>query len=258
MGLPGWLAGDRPARLHILDFGLFRVHGGTGPAAGRTIGIPGFLLTTAAGRRILIDSGFPPAYAANPAGQARRDGLDAFGHILSLGPQNTLAGQLGALGLAPGDIDLTILTHSHIDHVGSLHLVAHAPIVLGAAERRAERPLYFGLARPLAWPDAPFLTLDGDAQLCPGLQVLATPGHTPGHVSLQLDLPRTGTMILAGDAINRASEPAEGYPDATDPVTASASGARLLDLARRTGGQLIYGHDPAQWPDLRKAPAFYD
>jgi N-acyl homoserine lactone hydrolase len=84
--------------------------------------------------------------------------------------------------------------------------------------------------------------------------LIPTPGHTPGHLSAILDLPTSGQVILAADAINRASEPDEGFADAADPAAAQTSAARLLGLP----GLLIYGHDPGQWPTLRKAPAFYD
>jgi N-acyl homoserine lactone hydrolase len=83
-----------------------------------------------------------------------------------------------------------------------------------------------------------------------------TPGHTPGHLSAVLDLPETGPVILAADAINRASEPDEGFADAADPIAAMASAERLLALGAPES-LLIYGHDPSQWRSLRKAPAFY-
>ncbi|MCC6519987.1 MAG: N-acyl homoserine lactonase family protein, partial [Tabrizicola sp.] len=59
--------------------------------------------------------------------------------------------------------------------------------------------------------------------------------------------------ILAADAINRASEPAESFADADDPETARASADRLLSLAP-PDALLIYGHEPSQWPKLPKAP----
>jgi Cft2 family RNA processing exonuclease len=46
------------------------------------------------------------------------------------------------LGLTPADIDLVILSHGHIDHVGSLPLFAHAPIVMTTRER-ADLPKLF-------------------------------------------------------------------------------------------------------------------
>jgi N-acyl homoserine lactone hydrolase len=71
-------------------------------------------------------------------------------------------------------------------------------------------------------------------------------------------LPQTGPVILAADAINRASEPAEGFADADDPITSIPSANTLFALRDALGALLIYGHEPTQWPELRKSPAFYD
>lgn len=245
MILPG-----RVVRLTILDLGRFEVRGGE-----RVIGIPAYLLETDRGERILFDTGFPPAYLTD-ADRPAADGLPVFGRLLDYRPHQTVTGALAALGLTPGDIALTILSHGHIDHVGGLPLFTHAPIVMTTRERTDPQPRYFGLARPMDWPDARYQLIDGDTSVCGGLTLIPSPGHTPGHLSALLDLPRTGPVLLAVDAINRASEPAEGFPDAEDPATARASADRLLSLA--PGALLIYGHDPAQWGELRKAPAFYD
>jgi N-acyl homoserine lactone hydrolase len=244
--------GDRPLRLFVLDFGLFRVH-----ANGRVIGIPGYLVETASGARILVDTGFPPEYAGDAAAASARDGLGAFGEILRLTPENLPQGQLARLGLTPAAIDFTILTHGDIDHVGNLAAFAHAPIVAGRAERAEPRPRYFGAARPLAWPKADYRLIDADTPLCDGLTVLHTPGHSPGHLSLFVELPETGPVILAADAISRPSEPAEGMAGSWDVPLAQESAARLLALARDRGAMLVYGHCPAQWPALRKAPDSY-
>ena len=98
------LADHRVTRLFVLDFGLFHVN------AGRTIGIPGFLLETDQGARILIDTGFPDAYVHDPA-IAERDGLPRFGQLVDHSHDSTLTGQLARLGLAATDITATILTH---------------------------------------------------------------------------------------------------------------------------------------------------
>lgn len=243
MLLPG-----RLIRLTVLDLGLFQVRGGE-----RVIGIPAYLLETDRGARILFDTGFPPDYLTDAA-RAERDGLPAFGRLVDFRPDQTAEGALGALGLQPADIDLVILSHGHIDHVGSLPLFAHAPIVMTRVERSDPRPSYFGTAQPMDWPEARYHLIETDTPICDGLTLVLTPGHTPGHLSALLDLPNTGPVILAADAINRASEPAEHFADAQDPVASQASADRLLALP----GLLIYGHDPAQWPTLRKAPAFYD
>ena len=241
------LDGHRVVRLTILDLGRFDV----GPGR-RTIPIPGFLVETDHGARILIDGGFPPAYAADPDAAARADGLPAFGCLAGYHAGQTLPGALAALGLTVADIDLHILTHGHIDHVGALPLIA-CPLVLTARERAEPRPLYFGTARPMPWPEVLTHTIDARTDICDGLTLIPTPGHTPGHLSVLVTLPQ-GPVILTGDAINRRSEPEEGFPDAMDPVAAAASAAHLHALRDRLGAALIWGHDPAQWPGLPKAP----
>lgn len=232
------LSDHRLSRLTILDFGIFDV----GPGR-RLIPIPGYLLETDQGARILVDTGFDPLYAADPDAAEARDALSAFGRLVDHSATRTLPGQLARLGLAPADITAAVLTHSHIDHVGALPLLT-CPVWLTRAERAEPRPIYWGGRQPLDWPDLPYRTIETETEIARGILLVPTPGHTPGHLSLALRLPGGRAVILAADAINRASEPAEGFADAMDPALAARSAERLFALARQSAAEVVYGHEP--------------
>jgi len=244
---------SRVARLYVLDFGLFQVH-----SDGRIIGICGFLIESTDGKRVLIDTGFPPDYARDGEMAARRDGLDSFGRVLSLTYANLPAGQLALLGLTLNDIDALILTHSHIDHIGGLADFPDVPVWVASAERALSQPLYFGSAPKMVWPTADYRLVSGDMTFMPGLDILLVPGHAPGQLAFLIELPKVGPVLLTGDAISRPEEVAEGFAGSWNVTQATASAARLLGLARARDAFVIYGHGPAQWPTLRKAPQAYD
>lgn len=249
--LSGPLLTGAPQSLSVLDYGLFRVH------AGRDIGLCGYLIRTDAGEAVLVDTGLPGKYAADPQAATLEDGLDAFGTVLRCTADNTPAAQLALLGLSLSDIDLHIVTHTHIDHIGGLHDTPQAPMLIAAAERALPRPLYWAGAQPMTWPDTPCLTVSEDTQIGPNLTLLLVPGHAPGQLALHLTLPQTGPVLLTSDAISRPAEIAEGFAGAWNPDQARTSAARLMALAEQTGAHILYGHCPAQWSTIRKAPDSY-
>jgi N-acyl homoserine lactone hydrolase len=110
----------------------------------------------------------------------------------------TAADALSEHGLVPGDVALVVNTHLHFDHCGQNAVFRHAPFYVQRSElERARRH-----SRPLAdWFDfagARFELLDGDAEVAPGVRVVATPGHTVGHQSVLVE--GDGEEVLIGDA----------------------------------------------------------
>jgi N-acyl homoserine lactone hydrolase len=247
----GYLKG-KPISLMVLDYGLFKVH-----ANGRVIGICGFLLRTDQDETVLIDTGFPRHYADDPTAASVADGLGSFGEVLHLTQTNLPAGQLALAGINLSDVDLFILTHSHIDHVGGIADLPDIPILLAGAERTLPRPLYFGKRQPMEWPDRTYITIDGDCDIGPGFRAFFAPGHAPGQLAFMVDLPKTGAVLLTSDAISRPAEVTERFDTAPNPAQASASAARLLALAATRDAFVIYGHCPQQWPLLKKSPETY-
>ena len=241
-----------PISLTVLDFGLFTVH-----ANGRIIGIPGFLIVTSAGEKVLLDTGFARKYADNVEAASAEDSLGKFGKVLELTDENQPEAQLAKMGLSKSDLDLLIISHTHIDHVGNIGAFPGVPILIGAGERALPKPIYWRGKQPLEWPDGEYILVDEDFDLGPGFKVLHAPGHTPGELALLIDLPETGSVLLTSDAISRESEVAEGCLDSTNPEEALATAHRILKLAKDRNAFVIYGHGPEQWKELKKAPESY-
>ena len=111
-------------------------------------------------------------------------------------------------------------------------------------------------------PALRYQLIDGDTELLPGLTVLETSGHAPGHQSVLVRLPRTGLVLLAIDAIvlQRLFTPERrAWPTDDDEEQLRASTRKLLDLVEHEQVALvIFGHDGRQWQTLRKAPAHYE
>lgn len=239
--------------LALLDYGTFEV-----TEDGRRIPIVGYAIASGE-RLVLVDTGFPDAYVEGAVAAGRGDGLDAFGRVVAIGPANRPEAQLALLGLAPADVTDLVVTHGDIDHVGAIDRFPQATLVLGRAEREAGPPRYFGDARPLRWPAGDRIRLvDGDEALAPGVSLLLTPGHSPGHLSLLVRLRESGPVLLAADAISREHELETGVNvGAHDVELARDSARRLVELAARERALLVYGHDPAQRTTLRWAPERY-
>jgi N-acyl homoserine lactone hydrolase len=243
----------RPRRLAVLDYGLFQVH-----ANGRIIGICGYLIETDRKERVLIDTGFPPKYAADAEAATREDDLGTFGRVLSLTPQNLAPAQLQLLGLEPQDVHLMIQSHTHIDHLGFMDRFEGIPILIAGAERRLPRPLYWSGKQPMNWPDRDYHLIEKDLKIGPEFEVLLVPGHAPGQLAFLLELPETGSVLLTSDAISRPAEIEEECAGAWDEKLALGNARRLMDIASARDALVIYGHCPDQWPGLRKAPEWYD
>ena len=81
----------------------------------------------------------------------------------------------------------------------------------------------------------------------PGVRAIETPGHTAGHMSMLIELPRGAPILLCGDAAdlteNLEDEVAPGLCYRDDETDALASIRRLKQLAREAGAELWPNHD---------------
>jgi N-acyl homoserine lactone hydrolase len=173
--------------------------------------------------------------------------------------------QLADLGLRPDDTDLLVCTHFDVDHAGYHDAFTKAELIVQREHYALARSGHARFAAARAHWDHPALRyrlVDGGTELLPGLTLLETSGHAPGHQSVLVRLPQTGPVLLAIDAVvlQRLFTPdRQAWPTDDNEEQLRASTRKLLDLVEREHVALvIFGHDGQQWRTLKKAPAYYE
>lgn len=201
--------------------------------------VPAYVVETAT-ERILIDTGLHPAAVADPAGfYGDAPGVAVFG----LEQELSIADQIDLT-----TITKVVLTHLHFDHAGALALVpANVPVVVQRAEWAAghddaaiQRNFY--IPRAYAETDRDLQLVDGDHDLLGdgSVRLLLTPGHTPGHQSVQI-----GDLVLGIDVTHFASGLDDHrFPIFGDDQAAQGRSAECLRALRDAGHTVLPGHDP--------------
>src|SRR5882762_7265975 len=189
----------------------------------------------------LWDTGITDAVAAMPNGLAPADPRA----VLWRRPK-TLASQLDQLGVKPSDIKFLAVSHTHPDHVGNVEMFPQAMLLVQRAEYEWPNPLGVGRFKP----EHPVKKLEGDYDVFGdgSVTILSTPGHTPGHQSLLLKLPKTGAIVLSGDAVHfKSNWDNRGVPvNNTSKEQTLASMERISGTLTKENAQLWINHDKAQ------------
>ena len=157
---------------------------------------------------------------------------------------------LAAAGARPRDVEIVLNCHLHADHAGGNVEFPDALVMVQPAELAAARDPDYTVPEDVNLAAARWEEREGDYEFLPGIRVLATPGHSPGHQSVLIETD-AGRLLLAGQTYRDASGFARavtahelaqrGYDDV--PETPEWL-PRLLDLAP---DRVAFGHDRAIW-----------
>lgn len=202
---------------------------------------------------LLWDTGVSEAVAAMPQGLAPADPRMVTWHV-----PRTLTAQLQEIGLSPADVTAVAVSHTHPDHIGNVELFPKAMLYVQKAEYEWPGPNN----TPRFKPEHPVTKVEGDLDVFGdgSVTIISTPGHTPGHQSLMVRLPRSGVVVLSGDAVHFQSNWDNRRVPAinVDKDATRASMQRIADIMSREHAQLWINHDKAQRGTLKLSPAFYE
>ena len=211
--------------------------------------------------RILYDCGPDPEVVENPS-KCWKGLLKLFQPKIA--PSDHIVQRLGKINLQPDDIDYVVQSHLHFDHAGGLRFFRKSKIIVHRDEYRFAHnpdPYFKGgyLLKDFNYPDLNWEFIDGDKVLLPGVMIVLTHGHTPGHLSLVVDLAREGTIVIAADCIGLKENMEKMILAGTcwNPTLAYQAILRLQTIAGRSHGQIWPNHDFAFWQGLKKSPEFY-
>ena len=201
----------------------------------------------------LWDTGIADAVAAMPDGLAPADPK-----AVTWRRPKTLAAQLEQIGVKPSDIKTMGVSHTHPDHIGNVEMFPQATLYV----QKAEYDWPGTNNEPRFKPAHPVELLSGDKDVFGdgSVTVLSTPGHTPGHQSLLVKLPKTGAVVLSGDAVHfRDNWDNRRVPSMNaNKEWSAASMQKIADTLDKEKAQLWINHDKAQRDSQKLSPAFYD
>lgn len=263
--------------VHLVSDGLCRMDGGTMfgvvpkvlwerviPADGRnTIPMALNSLVVQDGDTLLVvDTGFGSKLTAKERG------------IWGLPEQRPgLLGELAALGIAPGDVDLLVNTHLHADHAGgNTRWSAEAGVAVPSFPRArylVQRQEWADASQPNLRTRATYLPenlqpmvagldlLDGDTRLTPHVRTIVSRGHTAGHQCVVVEPPGAAPIVFLGDVAPRPVHLERvAWVPAVDvlPLDSLVTKAGLARWLVETGALVVLDHEP-EVPVGRLEPA---
>ena len=191
--------------------------------------------------RILVDTGLHPAAAADAG--AHYEGAESLG-AFRLEQEVGLADQSDL-----GSLTKVVLTHLHFDHAGGISLLPpDLPIYLQRREWEAAGDpeaitRNFFLPRDYEGIGDRVVLVDDDHDLLGdgSVELLFTPGHTPGHQSVRIG----ESLIIGGDVTHFAAGLDDHrLPIFGDDLDAQLASAERLRALRDAGVEVLPGHDP--------------
>lgn len=249
-------------KLYVFDCGLikldslemFNIQDDESPV--RQLFVPCYLVEHPQGR-LFFDGGLPE----NVADSAEPVSIEGGSLIY----QRWIMDQLADMNLAGKDIDYVAYSHLHFDHAGTASTLLEPEVLMQTKEWDAVFTQGSSLVDPSlveGLKDAKVRLIEGDHDVFGdgSVQLIYTPGHTPGHQLLSIKLENAGHLLISGDLYHtRANRDLRRVPTFNaDAGQTHESMDRVEALLKQTGATLWIEHDKDLADTLKKAPQYYD
>jgi glyoxylase-like metal-dependent hydrolase (beta-lactamase superfamily II) len=164
---------------------------------------------------------------------------------------------LGSVSLKPSDIDIVIQTHLQWDHCANTHKCENAKVIVQEVEVRfalAPHPILAPTYKKSLLKDLNFNIVRGQHEVAPGIELIPTPGHTPGCQSVSVNTSQGKAIITGFCALKDNFKPPEEASDEIKeitPVIATGIHLNAIDsfesvlLVKGLADILIPCHDPS-------------
>jgi glyoxylase-like metal-dependent hydrolase (beta-lactamase superfamily II) len=164
--------------------------------------------------------------------------------------RSDLVAALGRLGVEPRALSALVNSHLHFDHCGNNRQFPGVPIFVQEEEYDAASAAHYTVPGWVHFAGAAYRRVRGRRRLSPRVELIPSPGHTPGHQSVLVETARGTELVVAQAAYSAAefasfgSRASAGRPDAWSPEVYVESLAHLHALQPV---RAFFSHDSASW-----------
>lgn len=202
------------------------------PRAGAACVVFGFVIHNAEGP-ILVDTG---------AGTGRADIESMFAPV-----HHPIDDALAEVGVRRDDVRMVINSHLHFDHCGNNGLFPGVPLVVQRTEYEEARQPDYTIPEWVDFPGAEWRPVDGETEVLPGIRVLPTPGHTPGHQSVVVSGAESVDVIAAQAIYDPDELDAEASVEPLSEAEANKTRASARRIKVEAPNRVFFSHDTRGW-----------